>query len=230
MRSVNVLVIDDDPSIRKLLSELLQGRPEYRVLIAGSGQEAVRCFAEEKVDVVLTDIHMPGFTGLELMADMQKIKFKPEILVMTANATPENVETARRVGARSVILKPFDNLDVVEAEIEKAARAAAGRGNGGSGPAPAAGPARAARPTPPPAAAQEEEIPAGLPLDQIPGIPDELVDLFRTAENLEGGRMKVQVPIVCLQTREEGEVVAVLRQVAASLQREFYTWTASKGI
>src|SRR5206468_5615190 len=148
MRSVNVLVIDDDPSIRKLLSELLQGRPEYRVLIAGSGQEAVRCFAEEKVDVVLTDIHMPGFTGLELMADMQKIKFKPEILVMTANATPENVETARRVGARSVILKPFDNLDVVEAEIEKAARAAAGRGNGGSGPAPAAGPARAARPTP----------------------------------------------------------------------------------
>src|SRR5436309_2176022 len=145
MRSVNVLVIDDDPSIRKLLSELLQGRPEYRVLIAGSGQEAVRCFAEEKVDVVLTDIHMPGFTGLELMADMQKIKFKPEILVMTANATPENVETARRVGARSVILKPFDNLDVVEAEIEKAARAAAGRGNGGSGPAPAAGRAGDAR-------------------------------------------------------------------------------------
>jgi len=367
MRPVNVLVIDDDPSIRKLLSELLQGRPEYRVLIAGSGQEAVRCFAEEKVDVVLTDIHMPGFTGLELMADMQKIKFKPEILVMTANATPENVETARQVGARSVILKPFDNLDVVEAEIEKAARVAAARGNGGSAAAPAA-PARAPAPTPPPAArtarpaappaapparparaapaatpppprstpapatgpaaipefdawkgalvgnetpqgggsgpgqddgailiedeperppapaprpavtrgpaprvgppagaprvaaparppaasasasppassppapvaaspppaaVQGQEIPSGLPLDQIPGIPGELVDLFRTAENLEGGRMKVQVPIICVQTREESQVVAVLRQVAASLQREFYTWSASKGI
>src|SRR5436309_5106933 len=157
MRSVNVLVIDDDPSIRKLLSELLQGRPEYRVLIAGSGQEAVRCFAEEKVDVVLTDIHMPGFTGLELMADMQKIKFKPEILVMTANATPENVETARRVGARSVILKPFDNLEVIEAEINKAlaaARAARARrgGNGdshGASPAPAAARPGVQAPSPP---------------------------------------------------------------------------------
>lgn len=123
MRTISVLVIDDDPNIRKLLLELLSGRKEYRVLVAGDGKEAVRFFVEEKIDVVLTDIHMPGFTGLELMADMKKVKFRPEILVMTANATPENVETARQVGARSVILKPFDNLDVVEAEIEKAARA-----------------------------------------------------------------------------------------------------------
>ncbi|HXH27859.1 MAG TPA: response regulator, partial [Candidatus Polarisedimenticolia bacterium] len=134
MPSLNVLVIDDDPNIRKLLLELLSGKPEYRVLIAGDGREAVACFAKEKIDVVLTDIHMPGFTGLELMADMQKIKVKPEILVMTANGTPENVEKARQIGARSIILKPFDNLDVVEGEIEKAARAAretaAARGDG----------------------------------------------------------------------------------------------------
>src|SRR5437867_4480117 len=123
MRTVSVLVIDDDPNIRRLLLELLSGRKEYRVLVAGDGKEAVRFFVEEKIDVVLTDIHICGFTGLELMADMKKVKIKPEILVMTANATPENVETARQIGARSVILKPFDNLDVVEAEIEKAARA-----------------------------------------------------------------------------------------------------------
>src|SRR5881409_1995001 len=80
------------------------------------------------------------------MADMKKINFKPEILVMTANGTPENVETARTIGARSVILKPFDDLEVIEAEINKAlaaARAARARrhGNGdshGASPAPAA--------------------------------------------------------------------------------------------
>jgi len=148
VRTINVLIIDDDPNIRKLLLELLSGRPEYRVLIAGDGKAAVKCFVEEKIDVVLTDIHMPGFTGLELMADMQKVKFKPEILVMTANATPENVETARKIGARSVILKPFDNLDVVEAEIEKAARAVAeGSGRDGHGAPPRKGNA-------PPAAAR----------------------------------------------------------------------------
>src|SRR5437867_903406 len=138
MRTVSVLVIDDDPNIRRLLLELLSGRKEYRVLVAGDGKEAVRFFVEEKIDVVLTDIHICGFTGLELMADMKKVKIKPEILVMTANATPENVETARQIGARSVILKPFDNLDVVEAEINKAlaaARAARAHRNGnGDGP------------------------------------------------------------------------------------------------
>src|SRR5262245_24784611 len=123
METYNLLVIDDDPNIRNLLTELLAGRTEFKLLIAGDGKEAVRQFAENRVDMVLTDIHMPGFTGLELMADMKKINFKPEILVMTANATPENVETARQLGARSVILKPFDDLEVIEVEINKALRA-----------------------------------------------------------------------------------------------------------
>src|SRR2546422_1491995 len=122
MDRLNLLVIDDDPNIRNLLTDLLRGRPDLNLLIAGSGPEAVQHFATSRIDLVLTDIHMPGFTGLELMADMRKINFKPEILVMTANATPENVETARRLGARSVILKPFDDLEVIEAEINKALR------------------------------------------------------------------------------------------------------------
>src|SRR5437867_5427997 len=133
METYNLLIIDDDPNIRKLLNELLAGRPEFRLLIAGNGKEAVKQFTENRIDMVLTDIHMPGFTGLELMADMQKLNFKPEILVMTANATPENVETARKIGARSVILKPFDDLEVIEAEINKAlaaARAARAHRNG----------------------------------------------------------------------------------------------------
>src|SRR5882672_2303623 len=162
MDSYNLLVIDDDPNIRRLLSELLASRPEFRLLIAADGKEAVRQFAENRIDMVLTDIHMPGFTGLELMADMKKINFKPEILVMTANATPENVETARRLGARSVILKPFDDLEVIEAEINKALRSVKtararinGDGNGHGLPQPVAaaavaqaGPEPQARETP----------------------------------------------------------------------------------
>src|SRR5438093_475266 len=145
METYNLLIIDDDPNIRKLLNELLAARPEFRLLIAGNGKEAVRQFTENRIDIVLTDIHMPGFTGLELMADMKKINFKPEIMVMTANATPENVETARKIGARSIILKPFDDLEVIEAEINRsvfAAKAArARRSGGGAGAASAVAPA-----------------------------------------------------------------------------------------
>ncbi|HEU4403317.1 MAG TPA: response regulator, partial [Candidatus Polarisedimenticolia bacterium] len=180
MRTYNVLIIDDDPNIRKLLNETLRSHTNYRVLIAGDGREAVRCFVEEKVDIVLTDIHMPGFTGLELMADMKKVKFKPEILVMTANATPENVETARKLGARSVLLKPFDNLDVVEAEIEKAIRAVeAGAGDNGNGdrhaaaaPAAPATPAAQRAAKPPSPSATRSPAPARAPVP-VAAAPEE---------------------------------------------------------
>jgi CheY-like chemotaxis protein len=118
---ISVLIVDDDPQIRRILRELLEDRPEYEVKIAGEGSQAVRLFFEGRIDIVLTDIHMPGFTGLEVVADMKRLKFQPEILVMTSKATPENVEKARQLGARAVILKPFENLDIIDAEIEKAA-------------------------------------------------------------------------------------------------------------
>src|SRR5947208_1565166 len=172
MDTYNLLVIDDDPNIRRLLAELLATRPEFHLLIAANGKEAVRQFAENRIDLVLTDIHMPGFTGLELMADMKKINFKPEIMVMTANATPENVETARRLGARSVILKPFDDLEVIESEINKALRVVKaarprpnGDGNGDGLPQPVA-----ARP-PAPAAPEPRAVPAPPPAAVAPPAP-----------------------------------------------------------
>ncbi len=148
----NLLIIDDDPNIRNLLNELLAGRQDILLLSAGSGPEAVKFFASNRVDVVLTDIHMPGFTGLELMADMKKINFKPEILVMTANATPESVEISRKLGARSVILKPFDDLEVIEAEINGAvvaARAARGGGHAPGAASPGVAPPAVAHPVAP---------------------------------------------------------------------------------
>jgi CheY-like chemotaxis protein len=276
MSDFNLLIIDDDPDIRRLLNEMLAGRPEFHLLVAGDGKEAVRHFTQHKIDIVLTDIHMPGFTGLELMADMKKINLKPEILVMTANATPENVETARRIGARSVILKPFDDLDVVEKEIDKAVHAvtaARGGGNGHKGaaaaeaprPAPAAkqppiatprpappvvGSAAAAtpeampppRPAPPtpasppaPASVPVHAVPAtaaapGPAMEEAPELPADLEAIFQAEANLDTGRMQMQVPIICLQTWEERGAIAALRQTAASLQREFYTWSASRGL
>ena len=162
----SILIVDDDPNIRKLLHELLDSRPEYLVLIAEDGKQAVKIFAEQRIDIALTDIHMPGFTGLEMMADMKKIHQLPELLVMTANGTPENVEKARQLGARGVILKPFENLDIIEMEVEKAAEAvAAARAKGerpeptSSGPEVGAGPDGAGPITPPVEPTNEAVVP-----------------------------------------------------------------------
>lgn len=379
METYNLLIIDDDPNIRKLLNELLAGRSELTLFIAGDGKEAVKLFTENRIDIVLTDIHMPGFTGLELMADMKKINFKPEIMVMTANGTPENVETARKIGARSVILKPFDDLEVIEAEINRslfAAKASRARRSGGgaaasaalppaepqivakkAAPSPAAAPARPKAPLwpapspavpekapakaaaqPPPAAAPEREetmedqawqgeltgnetppaaapkAPAAMPKpvapapppapapkapappatkapappaaappapppaaprtapqaaaraapqvaaapppappaphpvevpreaaahpeanlpagkEDVPDMPADLEAIFRTASSFDAGKLNMQVPIVCLQTWDEKGAIAALRRLAESLHREFYIWSASRGL
>jgi CheY-like chemotaxis protein len=398
----NLLIIDADPNIRKILGDLLAGRQDIHLLSAGSGPEAVKCFASNRVDVVLTDTHMPGFTGLELVADMKKIKFKPEILVMTADATPQSVQTSRQLGARSVILKPFYDLEIIAAEINKAVAAArAARGgdrapvaasagaspaaakpapavataaalplseplpdfnawngdltgndtpvvspppvsarpapapiavapapaaslrpvNGqGLRPAPKPAPeAAAARPTPevppvqhvpaeapaariaeaprPPAVAPRAPVavPASAPRpsatapapaphapspkppprpravavapvapavapqraqaasghpaaahaepargaapaiapppeEAVPEIPAALEGIFRTATRFDTGKLRMQVPIVCLQTWEEKGAIAALRRLAATLQREFYVWSVGKGL
>jgi len=121
MSKYTILVVDDDPAIRNMLEDLLTSNSDYRVLMAEDSKEAVQTFyTERRIDVVLTDIHMPGHTGLEMVSDMKTVEFEPEILVMTANGTPENIEKARKIGARSLILKPFDRLEILESEIHKA--------------------------------------------------------------------------------------------------------------
>jgi len=64
----------------------------------------------------------------------------------------------------------------------------------------------------------------------VPDLPVELDDIVRAATRLDAGRMRMQVPIVCLQTWEEKGAVAALRRLAASLGREFYLWSAARGL
>ncbi|MGH9750978.1 MAG: hypothetical protein ACRD6R_13800, partial [Candidatus Polarisedimenticolia bacterium] len=75
---------------------------------------------------------------------------------------------------------------------------------------------------PPPAAAVRAEA--------APPVPAELEEIFQVEASLDVGRMKMQVPIVCLQTWEEKGAIQALRRLAAVVQREFYTWSASKGV
>ena len=74
MEQYNILIVDEDEATRCTLADLLRGRDEYRVLVAGEGREAVRMFVEEaRIDIVLTDIHMPGFNCLELIAWARRV-------------------------------------------------------------------------------------------------------------------------------------------------------------
>ncbi|MDD2499929.1 MAG: response regulator [Geobacter sp.] len=115
-RQLAILVVDDELVIRDLCSK---GLRQYRILQAGSFQEALTCYAAQPVDLVLTDIQMPGGSGIDLLREIKKSDPNALVLVMTGFGDKETVLEALRADADDFIQKPV-NLLQLQTAIEKA--------------------------------------------------------------------------------------------------------------
>ena len=105
-----VLLVDDEPDLRKLAQFSLQAVGKWAVTAVGSGAEAVAAALRERFDVVLLDVQMPGLDG---PATLQALRAEPalsDLPVIFLTATALEGERARllALGAVGVILKPFD--------------------------------------------------------------------------------------------------------------------------
>ena len=109
-----VLVIDDQQEIRELVSVTLRGT-EFDVIKADGGREGIRIAREEKPDVILLDLMMPGLDGFAVsnffkrMPDTQDIP----IIFLTAKKTKKGLNIALKQGAVDYIMKPFDPDDLL---------------------------------------------------------------------------------------------------------------------
>jgi len=115
-QQLTILVVDDELVIRDLCSK---GLRKYRILQAGSFQEALDCYGSQSVDLVLTDIQMPGGSGIELLRRIKKIDPNALVLVMTGFGDKETVLEALRADADDFIQKPV-NLLQLQTAIENA--------------------------------------------------------------------------------------------------------------
>ena len=116
----NILVVEDDPDINKLLCRILEGAG-YACRPAFSGSEAALWAGQYEYDLVLLDLMLPGLTGEEFIAQMRQKKTMP-IIVLSAKAGLEDKVNVLRLGADDFIPKPFDNLEVlarVEAQLRR---------------------------------------------------------------------------------------------------------------
>lgn len=116
----NILVVEDDPDINKLLCRILEGAG-YACRPAFSGSEAALWAGQYEYDLVLLDLMLPGLTGEEFIAEMRQKKTMP-IIVLSAKAGLEDRVNVLRLGADDFIPKPFDNLEVlarVEAQLRR---------------------------------------------------------------------------------------------------------------
>lgn len=115
-----VLIVDDDLTILGLLKEILSMVPGVVATPASKPDEAMKLLAAEDFDIVFTDIHMPGVTGIEMIQDIISLDKELEVIVMTAYPTGEIAQQAMELGASSLIGKPFDDISLVELELDKA--------------------------------------------------------------------------------------------------------------
>ena len=114
-----VLVVDDERSMREFLAICLR-REGYQVSVAESGGRALDWLAENQVDVVVTDLRMPGpVDGLGLLRGIRERGLDTEVIVVTAFATPETAIAAMKQGAYDYLTKPF-KVDEIHAVIGRA--------------------------------------------------------------------------------------------------------------
>jgi len=112
-----ILIVDDDRLLQNSLRNILTER--YEIVIAGSGEEAIRIMARNPVDLVLLDIRLPGMDGLETLDALRGISRETVVIMMTAYEDIKSVVTSMKRGAFDYLVKPLD-IDELDVIIEKA--------------------------------------------------------------------------------------------------------------
>jgi two-component system response regulator AtoC len=113
-----VLVVDDERKMRRVLQMLLE-KMEIASVAAESGEEALDCLARERVDLVLSDLRLPGMSGIDLLARLRQSDPDVPFIVLTAYGTVETAVEAMKRGAFDYVLKPFD-VEALELVVRKA--------------------------------------------------------------------------------------------------------------
>lgn len=108
-----ILVVDDEPMLRASLRRLLE-RAGYQVTTAGSGAEALAALAQAPVEMVISDLNMPGQSGLELLAEVKRRWPDTLRLVLTAAVDPALMQAIGNCDVHRCICKPWDNEDLTK--------------------------------------------------------------------------------------------------------------------
>ncbi len=108
-----ILVVDDDPGMRLAMVETLK-RKKYQVDSAEDGASGLTRLARHPYQALITDMRMPGMTGLELLGQVKKVSPATEVILVTAYGTVETAVDAMKVGAYDYLQKPFSTNDLEE--------------------------------------------------------------------------------------------------------------------
>ncbi len=108
---IHVLVVDDEPLIRRSLSEFLT-LEGYTASGASNGKEALNLLKKFKIDIILSDIQMPDIDGMQLLKEIKMRKYPAPVVLMTGYGTIDNAVSAIQMGAYDYITKPIIDNEI----------------------------------------------------------------------------------------------------------------------
>ncbi len=114
-----ILVVDDEQDICILISGFLS-EEGYTVITAQNVEQGLRLFKEESPDLVITDIKMPGRSGVDLLKDIKADEPSMDVIVLTGHSDELTAIDCLRCGAYDYLLKPLEELDLLLASIQRA--------------------------------------------------------------------------------------------------------------
>jgi two-component system NtrC family response regulator len=107
-----ILIVDDEPNYLVVLSELLK-EEDFEVLTAQRGEEGLRIVEETDLDLVITDMRMPGMDGVELLRAVKSYNVNLPVIMITAFGEVEKAVIAMKAGAYNYLVKPFNNEELL---------------------------------------------------------------------------------------------------------------------
>lgn len=116
-----LLIVDDEADVRYSFRRLFE-RADYVIVEAASGEQAVQLAQEEKPDVILMDIRMPGADGISTLRDIRRFDPRTPVILMTAYSSTQLTIEAMKAGAFDYVLKPFD-IENIRAVVGQAVKA-----------------------------------------------------------------------------------------------------------
>jgi DNA-binding NtrC family response regulator len=114
-----ILVAEDEANLRLVLQKELE-RAGHSVRVAPDGEAALKILEESNVDVLLSDINMPGMNGMELLRRVHQRPNPPEVIMLTGHATVETAIEAMKLGAYDYLSKPY-HITELDALVKQAA-------------------------------------------------------------------------------------------------------------
>src|SRR6266498_4065417 len=117
-----ILVVDDDPQILSGLEALLSD--DWEVRTASNGKDAITTFADFSPDVVLLDVQLPDFSGIDLLHQFKMYSETASVIMMSGAGSLERVVESMKLGADTFLQKPF-NFDTLTLTLQQASKMAA---------------------------------------------------------------------------------------------------------